>query len=93
MDADLHRGVFCFQEIDPRIQVFDIMHAPVRVLAPALAMPAQIDHQDGVAHLTINIRIWHAHGTVLVQTVQQDDGAVVSISTLNVRAFEPCAVL
>ena len=93
MDTDLHRGVFRFQKIDPRIQVFDIMHAPVRILASALAMPAQIDHQDGVAHLTVDIRIWHAHGTVLVQTVQQDDGAVVSISIFDVRALEPCTVL
>ena len=93
MDADLHRGVFRFQEIDPCIQVFDIMHAPVRILASALAMSAQIDHQDRVAHLTVDIRIWHAHGTVLVQTMQQDDGAVGSISTFDVRAFEPCTVL
>ena len=65
------------------------MDAPVIGAAAAFPVAPDIRHQYIITFLQIDPGIRDAHGPVLIQPMEQDDGIVASCWIFDIRALEP----
>ena len=78
VEPDGYLRILLPEQSHPAVHVFRIVDSPVIGIAAAFPMAPDIRHQHIVSPGQVNPGIGNAHGPILVQTVEQDDGFMAS---------------